>query len=129
VNYEIGAHTTWLDGRLTINGDIFYIDWQDPQVLSATLVGAQPITKNADSAKSQGLEVAANWRTTDQLTVRATYSYANAELTNDVTRLITTIAPPSPPGFNLDTLSGESGDRLPGAPSIRAAFFSPTSGR
>lgn len=123
VNYEIGAHTMWLDGRLTVNGDVFYIDWQDPQVSSATLVGAQPIIKNADSARSQGLEVAANWRATDRLDVRANYSYANAELTNDVSRLITTIVPPSPPGFTLDTIAGESGDRLPGAPEHQGSLF------
>ena len=36
-NFEIGAKTTWLDGNLTLNGSLFYIDWQDPQVASASV--------------------------------------------------------------------------------------------
>ncbi len=121
-NYEIGAHTTWFDGALTVNGDVFYIDWQDPQVLSATVIGLQPITKNADSAKSQGVELSANWRATERLSARMSYSYANAELTNDAPNLITTI---NPPGFQttVTLVDGQSGDRLPGAPEHQGTLF------
>jgi iron complex outermembrane recepter protein len=122
VNYEIGAHTTWLDGRLTVNGDIFYIDWKDPQVSAATVVGLQPIVKNAKGARSEGLELATNWRATDRLTARLSYSYANAELTDDTPNLITTI---NPPGFQntVSQIDGQSGDRLPGAPEHQGSLF------
>jgi outer membrane receptor protein involved in Fe transport len=121
-NYEVGAHTAWFDGRLTVNGDIFYIDWQDPQVLSATQIGLQPITKNGNGAESTGLEVAANWRANDNWDVRASYSYAKAELTDEVANLIGTI---NPPGFQstITYLPGESGDRLPGSPEHQGTLF------
>ncbi len=121
-NYEIGAHTTWLDGRLTANGDIFYIDWQDPQVQSATQIGLQPIRKNGSGAESYGAELALNFMATDRLSARLSYSYAHAELTDEVTGLIGTI---NPPGFQstITYLPGESGDRLPGAPEHQGTLF------
>ena len=121
-NYEIGAHTTWLDGTLTINGDIFYIDWQDPQVQSATQIGLQPIVKNANGAESKGLELAFNWLANERWVLRGTYSYAKAELTDDVPNLIGTI---NPPGFQstITYLTGESGDRLPGSPEHQGSLF------
>jgi outer membrane receptor protein involved in Fe transport len=121
-NYEIGARTQWLDGALTLNGSIFYIDWTDPQVQSATAVGLQPIIVNAAGARSQGFDIAADWDVTDQLNIRASYAYTNAELTELAPRLIREIVPP---GFQstLDYLDGEPGDRLPGSPEHQATAF------
>ena len=45
-------------GRLTLNGALYYIDWQDPQLASATVNGAQPITNNGEGAETTGFEVA-----------------------------------------------------------------------
>ncbi|KAK0349843.1 hypothetical protein LTR94_031436, partial [Friedmanniomyces endolithicus] len=56
-NYEIGIKSQLLDRRLTLNGAVFYIDWQDPQVSGATLVGLSPITKNGEGAETKGFEV------------------------------------------------------------------------
>ncbi len=58
-NYEVGVRTQWLDNRLTVNGAVYYIDWQDPQLTSTTVAGNQPITKNGEGAESKGLEVVA----------------------------------------------------------------------
>ncbi|MBX9747730.1 MAG: TonB-dependent receptor, partial [Hyphomonadaceae bacterium] len=56
-NYELGIRSQWFDRRLTLNGSIFYIEWTDPQVQSATAVGLQPIIINADGARTQGFDV------------------------------------------------------------------------
>jgi outer membrane receptor protein involved in Fe transport len=40
-NYETGAKTQWLDGRLTVNGSVFYVDWSKIQL---NLVGISPVT-------------------------------------------------------------------------------------
>lgn len=122
-NYEIGARTQWLDGALTLNGSIFYIDWTDPQVQSATAVGLQPIIVNAAGARSRGFDVSVDWDITDVFNVRASYAFTEAELTDVAPRLVRDIVPP---GFNstLVFIDGQPGDRLPGSPEHQAnAFF------
>lgn len=121
-NYEFGARTQWLDGALTLNGSIFYIDWTDPQVQSATAIGLQPININAAGAKSQGVDFSFDWDLTENLNLRGSYAYTNAELTDDAPRLIRDIVPP---GFNstLVFIDGRAGDRLPGSPEQQGTFY------
>lgn len=119
-NYELGAKTTLFDGRLLLNGAIYYIDWKDPQVSSATENAAIPITINGTGARSYGAEVFFNASLTDHLSVRGSYAYNKAELTEDVPNLIRTI---SPPGFTPAYEDGLSGDRLPGYPQHQASAF------
>lgn len=55
-NYELGVKSGWLNNRLIANAAVFYIDYEDQQVLQ--LVGAnQTITKNAGKSTSMGFEV------------------------------------------------------------------------
>jgi outer membrane receptor protein involved in Fe transport len=121
-NYEIGARTQWLDGALTINGSIFYIEWTDPQVQSATAVGLQPIIINAAGARSQGADIAIDWSVTERLNIRASYAYTSAELTDVAPRLVREIVPP---GFQstLAFIDGQPGDRLPGSPEQQATAY------
>jgi len=53
--YETGVKTTLADGRLRINGDVFYSDYEGIQ-LSALVAGA-PNTQNAASGEIYGLEL------------------------------------------------------------------------
>ena len=119
-NYEIGGKSTLLNGRLVLNGAVFYIEWTDPQVSSATINGSQPITVNAGGAESKGAELSANWQATDAWSVRGSFSYAKSELTDDVPSLIRTI---SPPGFSTEFEDGKAGDRLPGSPETQFSIF------
>ncbi|MDP3736302.1 MAG: TonB-dependent receptor [Hyphomonadaceae bacterium] len=119
-NYEIGFKSSLLDGDLIFNGAAFFIEWEDPQVGSATVNAAIPITINANGAESKGVEFSADWFATEQLRLRGSYSYAKSELTEDVPDLITTIAPP---GFATTFEDGLAGDRLPGSPENQFAFF------
>ncbi|MEH6584713.1 MAG: TonB-dependent receptor [Halioglobus sp.] len=121
-NYEIGLRSTWLDNRLTVNGALFYIDWIDPQLASTTSSGAQPITVNGEGAKSQGLEASFNWLVWDNFSLRGSYSYTNAELTETAPALLDTVVPP---GFSSSTIyiDGEKGDRLPGSPEHQGNIF------
>ncbi|MBL4827118.1 MAG: TonB-dependent receptor [Spongiibacteraceae bacterium] len=56
---EIGIKTTLDDGRLRLNGDVFYSDYQDIQLASLlALFGPPlPVTQNAASADIWGLEL------------------------------------------------------------------------
>jgi outer membrane receptor protein involved in Fe transport len=113
-NFELGAKAQWLGGALILNGAIFLVEWEDPQLSSATVNASIPITINANGAEATGIELFADWGVTEQLRVHSTYSYTKSELTADVPSLICTF---TPPGFGSAFEDGVSGDRLPGSPS------------
>jgi len=119
-NFELGAKTQWMDGKLTLNSALYYVDWQDPQLASATVNASIPITINADGADSTGVEFSANWLVTDRLNLRSTFSYTKSELSAPVPSLIRTI---TPPGFGSAFEDGQTGDRLPGSPETQFSLF------
>lgn len=121
-NYEVGVHSTLLEGRLIANAAVFYVDWEDPQLESATQIGLQPIFVNGKGAESTGTELSFNWVASDRLSMRGSYSYSKAELSDDAPRLVSFIVPP---GYQntLEYEDGESGDRLPGSPEHQASLF------
>jgi iron complex outermembrane recepter protein len=57
-SYEIGAKSEWFDRRLTINGDVYYNDVQDLQLVgfAPTTIGGT-ITLNAGKARIEGAEL------------------------------------------------------------------------
>lgn len=119
-NYEIGAKTTWLDGALTFNGALYFVEWTDPQVDSATVNANIPITINAAGAESTGIELQGAWAVNDQFNIRGSFSQTNTELTEDVPFLVRTI---TPPGFGTAFEDGRAGDRLPGSPESQFSVF------
>jgi iron complex outermembrane receptor protein len=118
-NHELGLKSRWLDGSLTLNGAIYYIEWEDNQLSSATVNASIPITINANGAESQGIEATFNWYATSNLNVRGSFSQTTSELSKDVPSLIRTIAPP---GFGAVFIDGSAGDRLPGSPENQASL-------
>ena len=119
-NYEIGFKTTWLDGAVRLNGAVFFVEWNDPQVSATSINASVPITVNAESAESKGFELDGSWRVNDNFRLRGNFSYTEAELTADVPGLITTI---QPPGFGTTIEAGQDGDRLPGSPETQFSVF------
>ena len=128
-NYELGLRSQWADGRLTLNGALYYIDWQDPQLASATVVGAQPITRNGEGAETSGIEIALDADLTDRFNIGFGYSHSKAELTDVAPALIRDFTPPGfGPGAGYDGLppvylDGQPGDRLPGSPEDQATVY------
>ncbi len=120
INYEIGAKTTLADGRVTLNGAVYYIEWKDPQLTSATINASIPITVNAEGAETKGFEVSGNWVVTDAFSMRGSYSHTEATLTALAPGLVGTI---NPPGFGTVLLDGQDGDRLPGSPEDQFSVF------
>jgi iron complex outermembrane receptor protein len=123
-NYELGLRSQWVDGRLTLNGALYYIDWQDPQLTSATINGSQPITKNGEGAETSGLELSLDANVTDRLMLGFSYSHTKAELTEVAPSLIRCF---EPPGFGScaaqEFIDGQPGDRLPGSPEDQATVY------
>lgn len=119
-NYEIGVKSTLLDGDLNLNAAVFFVEWTDPQVDSATVNAGLTITINAEGAESKGIELSGDYRVNDNFSIRGAFSHTVAELTADVPSLVRTI---TPPGFGTAFIDGESGDRLPGSPETQFSFF------
>ncbi|MBD9480924.1 TonB-dependent receptor [Pseudoxanthomonas sp. PXM02] len=106
-NHEIGIKSSWLDGRLVVNGALYYIDWEDIQVAGTTVNGNLPITVNGGTAESRGVELSVAARLLEGLRANFSYSYNQAELTQDAIGIV----------GGQDALDG---DRLPGSPEQQA---------
>lgn len=65
-NSELSLRSLWLDGRLSLNGNLYYIDWEDKQVTA--LFGQNDFdyhTVNAGKAHLYGFELEASHRATE----------------------------------------------------------------
>ena len=110
-NYEIGTKLTMLDHRLSIAADVFRIDWVnvpflvDVRNLGATVgpaSGCYPFyTTNAGSARSEGIELQANYYITRAFRIDAGGSSIDPKLTQGV-----------------PALDAPSGTRLPASPKL-----------
>lgn len=80
---EIGIKSTLMDGRMTLNANLFKMDYTDMQVTSAVIdpvTGESRLTKtNAGSATIQGLEFTVNYAVADAGLLTVTGSYLDAE--------------------------------------------------
>ncbi len=116
----MGVRSQWLNGTLTLNGSVFFIDWSDPQLSSATVNGSLPIIKNGKGAESKGIELSFAAQLTDRLTVNGSYAHTQAELSAVAPDLMREYAPP---GFSGTFIDGQAGDRLPGSPEDQATLL------
>src|SRR5690606_11211656 len=112
-NYEIGIRTQWFDRRLTLNGSVYYVEWNDPQLATQTAVGNTPIVINGSGARTQGVDLSFVAQFTPQFSISGSYGYTDAVLTERAPRLMRMI---TPPGYDVAFVDGENGDRLPGSP-------------
>lgn len=76
-NYEIGTHLSFLDGKLSVDADLFYIDWRHTQ-LTYTYVGIGTITTNAGHAGSKGGELTVSATPIEGLRFDLSYGYTYA---------------------------------------------------
>lgn len=82
VNYELGLKSRAFDRRLSVDADIFYIDWSKIQLVGETPLQAAYLF-NGGSAKSQGFEIATEFKPVDSFTISASGAYTDAELTSN----------------------------------------------
>ncbi|HUA88968.1 MAG TPA: TonB-dependent receptor [Steroidobacteraceae bacterium] len=102
VDYELGVKGA--AGPFTYNADIFYVDWRNPQINTATTNWGFFAVQNAKSAATKGVELQLNGALGPHLHYVLGYTYTDAYLTADAV---------SADGvYTINT----SGARLPGAP-------------
>lgn len=80
-NYELFTRAEMLDGRLMLTGNLFYMDYSNAQHNIAHLVNGVTYlqTVNAQDARAYGLELGADWRATEALTLRGSLGLLHTE--------------------------------------------------
>jgi len=83
-NYELGWKSTWMAGRLRLNGALFWEDWKDFQ-FSFLPPGGSGLTvvKNAGQARIKGIEADIGFAVTPSLQLSTGFSLIDPELTAD----------------------------------------------
>jgi outer membrane receptor protein involved in Fe transport len=79
-NYEVGDKTTALDGRLTADLSLFYIDWQDIQLNFFN--GTVTVIGNAGNARSEGAEFEGTYTPITGLTFALNGAYTDAYISS-----------------------------------------------
>lgn len=98
-NYELGAKGSTFDRRLSFEASVYYIDWTQIQLSLIDPNNGQNYFANGGEAKSQGLELSAQFTPVGGLHLGGWVSWNDAVLTKDL--------PASSGAY------GSSGDRLP----------------
>ncbi|MDO8296583.1 MAG: TonB-dependent receptor [Caulobacter sp.] len=101
VNYEAGVKGRM--GSFVYDAAVFYVDWDDIQLNTATPNWGFYVVQNGGKARTYGLETSIDVRPSDALHYSLGYTYTNARLVEDV------VSP-------LGTVLGTDGSTLPGTP-------------
>lgn len=84
-SYEAGVKASGLDNRISVNADVYHIDWSRIQQTEILSSGANDcfglLTLNLGTANSDGSEVEATARLTNNLSIHAAVGYEDARLT------------------------------------------------
>lgn len=108
-NYELGLKTQWFDRKLTLNVDVYQINWSNMQVSGQTAAQSTGSTfsviGNAGDARIRGIEVETSVRPMDNLSFYLSTTYADAVLTTDQTS-------------QVFAASGKKGNDIPNVPKF-----------
>jgi iron complex outermembrane recepter protein len=85
-SYTLGEKGTFADGRLVMNVDGFYIDWDDVQTIHNLSCGYN-FTENAGKVKSRGIEWDSQVRATSALTLGLSGSFTDATANGPIPNL------------------------------------------
>ncbi len=78
-NYEIAYRSEWLDGRLRVNANVFYYDWEDQQVDLERTGVTDPVTVNSGESRVFGGELEILWRLASEWTLGSSLGYLDTE--------------------------------------------------
>jgi len=105
-NYELGEKSTFLNGRLLINADVYYIDWSNIQLNELTVPSGISFIGNAGEAHIEGAELEVRGRLTQAWEAGLSLSLNDAHLVS--------VNP---------TVTATKGDQLPGSAPETVVLF------
>ncbi|MEM7779979.1 MAG: TonB-dependent receptor [Pseudomonadota bacterium] len=125
-NFELSARTTWLDGRLRWNANIYYSDWTDQQVLEP-IEGFPDFSETVNGGASTlfGFETDISFDVSDTVEIYGGIGYAFTEFDDfpngnfDEDGIDDDSGAVIPPEFNQENFAG---NRFPFAPRWSANF-------
>ncbi|MEM7746988.1 MAG: TonB-dependent receptor [Pseudomonadota bacterium] len=103
-NYEAALRSKWFDGRLTVNANVYYMDWRDQQVQLALNNNTDDvIVVNAGKSELYGFEVETYAKPTDALTLRGSLGYQRTRFVefSDLTQNFSGNEFPSAPEYTI----------------------------
>ncbi len=82
--WEVGTKTTLAEGRLRLNGAMFFQDFKDKQVTVQKVTGGTTGTEvvNISGSEVRGMELDATWMATDNLRLQVGYTFLDSEYTD-----------------------------------------------
>src|SRR3546814_571859 len=104
-NHELGIKGR--AGRISYNANVFYVDWDDPQVNTSTTFWGFFAVQNANKASTRGVELELAGSAGEGFTYSLGYTYTDAQLEADAVAV------------DGAYLYGYKGDPLPGVPEHR----------
>jgi iron complex outermembrane receptor protein len=106
--YETGVKSEWLDGRLRVNGSIYYYNYTGVQ-LSVPILGASELL-NAAKAEVKGSDLDIEYVPLNRLTLRTGISYTDAKYVNFPDSPYTVPKPAG--GFTIVPASGSGNEMI-----------------
>lgn len=98
-NYELGEKGAFLDDRMIVNADIYYIDWSNIQLNQLSKPSSINFIENAGEAHIKGAELQIEARPTEAWDVGSSFTFNDARLVKVAPSITTAV----------------KGDRLPGS--------------
>jgi outer membrane receptor protein involved in Fe transport len=125
LNYELGTKNTLLDGRMTLNAAVYYIDWKDQQLTTAaTLSNGAPVTVvvNVGKTEVKGFEIELNNQFTEAFSGGLAYSYNDAKFKEafDPEQAAFNASPNRPVAGDLGSVAGK---QTPNSPKSQATLY------
>lgn len=108
-SYEVGSKSRFLNNRLTVNADVFYVKWKNIQQGVYLPTCAYTYNANAGDATTRGFEFDIKAKPVAGLTLTASGGYVKAELSNDA-------------GIQNGVVGAVAGARIQGVPKYNAAI-------
>ncbi|PRC93391.1 TonB-dependent receptor [Solimicrobium silvestre] len=108
-SYEVGDKSRFLDNTLSVNADLFYIDWKNLQQQITLANCGYAYNTNVGSATSYGGEIEVKYKPISSVVLDLAGGYTHATLSDDA-------------GLNAGVVGAVKGADVPGVPKFNLAL-------